>query len=245
MKIGLQLWTIRDHTERDMLGALRKVARMGYRAVEFAGFGATHVADIRRALDELGVEPIAAHIPLRDLVEQQGHVIDQMRALGCRRVVLPWIPPEYRAPLEQVERFAEQCNTLGEAFSAAGIEFAYHNEDYDFLPLASSTLWQTLVDRTDPTLVKVQLDIFSAIVMNADWLALMRAYGARITSLHISDMHNRAYVPVGTGSLQWQPILNAARATATDCLIVEHDGSLHSLEDAATSLSNLVHLLNP
>ena len=244
MKIALQLWTIRDHTERDMLGALREVARIGYRAVEFAGFGAADVADIRRTLDDLGMEPISAHISLEHLVEHPAHVVEQMHTLGCRRVVVPWIPPEHRTPLERVKRFAETCNALGATFAAVGIEFVYHNEDYDFLPLAGSTLWQTVVEHTESTLVKLQLDVFTSILMNADPLALMRAYGARMTSLHICDMHNRTYVPVGSGSLPWQLILNAARATAAEWLIVEQDGSPRSLDDAATSLSYLGPMIN-
>src|SRR5581483_9433759 len=127
---------------------------------------------------------------------------------------------EYRAPLDEVRRLAAICEDIGGALANVGMEFAYHNEDYDFLPLEDTTLWHALVGNTHPRLVKLQLDVFTARLMDASLLELLRAKGERITSLHICDMSNRTYVPVGTGELDWPSILVAARATAAECLIV-------------------------
>ncbi|MEP7187917.1 MAG: sugar phosphate isomerase/epimerase [Roseiflexaceae bacterium] len=239
MKIALQLWTVRDHTAHDMLGALRDVARIGYRAVEFAGLGTASAADVRRELDALQIEAISAHIALADLLARRSAVIEELRTLGCRQVVLPWIPAEQRTSLDQVERLAETCNGLGAALAAEDITFVYHNEDYDFLPLGDSTLWHTLVAHTDPALIALQLDLFTAELMGVDPIRLMREYGSRITSLHVCDMLHRQYVPIGNGELPWPVIIATARATAVEWLIVEQDGSPQSLADAAASLIHL------
>jgi sugar phosphate isomerase/epimerase len=239
MKLTLQLWTVRDHTARDMLGALRDVARIGYRAVEFAGLGSANAVDVRRELDALEVEAISAHVALANLLAHPSDVIAELHTLGCRQVVLPWIPAEQRTSLDQVEQLAETCNALGATLATEGITFVYHNEDYDFLPLGDSSLWHTLVKHTDPALVKLQLDLFTAELMGADPIQLMREYGPRITSLHVCDMRNRQYVPVGDGSLPWPAILAAARDAAVEWLIVEQDGSRQSLTDAAASLAHL------
>jgi sugar phosphate isomerase/epimerase len=244
MKIALQLWTVRDHTARDMLGALRDVARIGYRAVEFAGLGTTSAADVRHELDALQIEAISAHVALADLLARRNEVIAELHTLGCRQLVLPWIPTEQRASLDHVKHLAETCNVLGAALATEGITFVYHNEDYDFLPLGDSTLWHTLVEHTDPALLKLQFDLFTAELMNAAPLSLMLEYGQRMTSLHLSDMHNRRYVPIGNGSLHWPSILAAARATAVEWLIVEQDGSPQSLADAAASLAQLTKFMN-
>jgi len=239
MKIALQLWTVRDHTARDMLGALRDIARIGYRAVEFAGLGSASAVDVRREMDALHIDAISAHVALADLLTRRSEVIAELHTLGCRQVVLPWIPAEQRASLDHVEQLAETCNVLGATLATEGITFVYHNEDYDFLPLGDSSLWHTLVKHTDPALVKLQLDLFTAELMGADPIRLMREYGPRITSLHVCDMHNRQYVPIGNGSLPWPAILAAARDTAVEWLIVEQDGSQQSLADAAASLARL------
>lgn len=244
MKIALQLWTVRDHTERDMLGALREVASIGYRAVEFAGLGTASAADIHRELHALQMDAISAHVGLADLLARRSEVIAELHTLGCQQVVLPWIPAERRTSIDRVKHLAETCNTLGGALAAEGITFVYHNEDYDFLPLGDSTLWHTLVEHTDPALLKLQLDLFTAELMNAVPLSLMSGYGSRMTSLHLCDMRNGQYVPVGEGSLPWPAILAAARATAVDWLIVEQDGSPQSLADAAVSLAQITKLMN-
>jgi len=243
MQIALQLWTVRELAERDVIGTLAEVSRIGYRAVEFAGFGRASTARIHQALDELGVTAVSAHVPFGDLTARRDQVIEQLQALGCGRAVLPWIPPEHRAPLDKVHWLAAICDNIGSALANVGIEFAYHNEDYDFLPLEDTTLWHALADNTNPEFVKLQLDVFTAQLMRASPLELMHTYGERITSLHICDMSNRAYVPVGTGQLDWPSILAAARATAAEWLIVEQDAPGHPIEDAATSLRNLTAFL--
>jgi sugar phosphate isomerase/epimerase len=243
MRIALQLWTVRELTERDMLNTLREVAGIGYRAVELAGLGSATAPDIRRTLDETGLRLAGAHVPLRRLSGDLPALIEEMHVLGCSQIVLPAVPSAQRAPLDQVQRLAETCNQIAVTLAAAGIAFAYHNEDYDFLPLDGTTLWQAMVAHTDPALVTLQLDIFTAILMGADPVALMREHGARITSLHVCDMRERAYVPVGAGTVDWPMILEAARATAAQWVILEQDAPPRPLDDAATSLRHLRRLL--
>ena len=239
MKIALQLWTVRALAERDMLATLRAVAAIGYRAVEFAGLGDTNVADIRRTLDELQITAVSAHVALADLTKRLPRVIAQIHALDCRQVVLPWIPAEYRAPLDQAMRLATTCNAIGAALAREGITFAYHNEDYDFLPLQTTTLWHALVAATDPALVNLQLDLFTTQCMHINVSALMREHGPRISSLHLCDERDGRYVPIGTGTCDWPPLIAAARATASQWLIVEQDGSQQPIEDARTNLEQL------
>ena len=35
---GIQLYSVRDITEKDLPGAIRQMAEMGYKGMEFAGF---------------------------------------------------------------------------------------------------------------------------------------------------------------------------------------------------------------
>lgn len=222
-----------------MLATLRAVAAIGYRAIEFAGLGDASVVDIHRTLDALQITAVSAHVPLADLTERLPQLIAQMHALDCQQVVLPWIPTEYRAPLDQVMRLAATCNAIGAALAREGIAFAYHNEDYDFLPLGTTTLWHALVAATDPALVRLQLDLFTAQQMHVDVFAVIREHGPRITSLHLCDERDGRYVPIGTGTCDWPALIVAARATASQWLIVEQDGSQQPIQDARINLEQL------
>src|SRR4051812_1860200 len=95
-QIGLQLYSVRDLTQGDMVGTLRQLAAAGYRAVEFAGFGNSNVKEVRQALDDLGMRAIAAHTPLDRFQSSFSAVLDELHTLGVRYAVLPWLAPELR-----------------------------------------------------------------------------------------------------------------------------------------------------
>lgn len=236
MEIALQLWTVRGLAEADMASALCEVAAIGYGAVEFAGFGSARPEAVRRALGAAGLRAASAHVPYAALQAGLDRVVADMRMIACPQVVVPAFGRELRDTPERAFALAESLNAIGAHLADAGLAFAYHNEDYDFAPLGESTLWDILVARTDPGLVQLQLDVFTARLMGRDPIVLMRQHGARITSLHVCDMRAGGYVPIGQGETDWPALLSTARDTAARWLIVEHDAPPHPLDDARASL---------
>src|SRR6476469_7621967 len=93
-RIALQLYTLRDHTARDMRGTLGTIAEQGYRAVEFAGFGGMPVADLRNALDVFDIRAVAAHIGLDDLQTDPERLPADLRTLGGNYLVVAYIGEE-------------------------------------------------------------------------------------------------------------------------------------------------------
>ena len=89
----------------------------------------------------------------------------------------------------------------------------------------------------------VQLDVFTAIQMKQDPIELMPTCAARVVSIHVCDMRDGQYVPIGQGTLDWPTLIAAARHTACKWLIVEHDAPPEPLRDAQTSLDSLTWLL--
>jgi sugar phosphate isomerase/epimerase len=235
LQIALQLWTVRSLADADLLAALHQVGALGYRAVEFAGFGTAAPATIGRGLAECGLRAASTHVGFDALTQHLESVIADMRVIGCPCVVVPAFAPQLRTTLEDALRLAEMLNQIGERLVHAGLALAYHNEDYDFAPLGTSTLWDVLVAHTDPGLVQLQLDIFTAHQMGRDIFALMRDHGSRITSYHVCDIRADRYVPVGQGEFDWPALMSAMRATSGRWLIVEHDAPPDPLEDARTS----------
>jgi sugar phosphate isomerase/epimerase len=106
-----------------------------------------------------------------------------------------------------------------------------------------NTLWHTLLATTEPTLLRAQLDVFTALAQGCDVPSLLGEYGSRIASLHVCDRRDGAYAPIGTGDIDWVPLLAVARAAQIPWLIVEQDAPPDPLGDAATSLQNLQALL--
>ncbi|MBV9280330.1 MAG: sugar phosphate isomerase/epimerase [Chloroflexi bacterium] len=239
--IALQLYTVRDLVSHDYIGALRQVADAGYRAVELAGTAGMAPADLRAALDAVGLRAVSAHVRLDDLRRPAQELLAQLEPLGCSYAALAWLPPEERGSVDGARRLAGLLNRCARTFQTSGIRFGYHNHDFEFAPLGSTTMFELLAAETDPDLVFFELDVYWAQFAGMDPAELIRRYAGRMPLLHMKDMRagDRSFAPVGTGVLDWPAIVEAARAAGTEWFIVEQDTSDRPLDDVRTSLHNL------
>ncbi len=244
--IGLQLYTVRELTAQDMLGTLERLAAIGYRAVEFAGYGNAGVRDVRAALDAHGITAVGAHVALDNFESRFEQTIDELQTLGCRYAIVPWVGEERRGSLAEARRLAEQLNRLGEQVRAAGLRFAYHNHAFEFDPIDGTSLWEVLLRETDPDLVALELDVFWARYAGFDPVAMIEQLTGRLPLLHAKDISRddpQADAPVGDGSLPWPRMLEAAKSAGVEWLIVEQDRPRDALSDVERSLRNLQAML--
>jgi sugar phosphate isomerase/epimerase len=245
-RIALQLYTVREHTARDMLGTLARIAEQGYGAVEFAGFGGVAVQDLHAALDDLDIRAVAAHIGPDELQAQVGRVVGDLQALGCGYAVVPWIAEERRQNAGQIRELVEMLNHTGKLCREAGLVLAYHNHDFEFAPLDGTTIFDILVEETDPELVAFELDVYWVRYAGVDPIAMLRRLSGRVPLVHIKDMAaggDRADAPVGEGTIRWREVLEACRAAGTEWYIVEQDNPGDPLADVERSLHNLRKLM--
>ncbi|HEX5506173.1 MAG TPA: sugar phosphate isomerase/epimerase [Thermomicrobiales bacterium] len=246
-QIALQLYTVRADTANDFLGTLRRLAALGYRAVEFAGYGGVPVGELRAALDEYGLQAIGAHVPYDDFAARLPAVLAELRTLGCAHAVVPSFPNTRRDDAEFVRAVAATFNRWGAACRAEGLRFDYHNHRFEFAPLApgGGTLFDILATATDQALVNLEIDIAWAHVAGVDPVDLLRRHAGRVPLIHVKDLapgEGVVDVPVGDGVLPWPRILEAAEAAGTRWYIVEQDHPRDPLADAERSLHNLAGL---
>lgn len=136
-QIGIQMYTLRDQTERDFLGTLAKVAEMGYQAVEFAGYFGVSAGELRRKLDELGLAAPSAHVGLDfsslDKMEQAlAKEIEYGVELGLQYMITPSAPLPPNPSIEDVTRIIPFLEKASAMVRAAGMQYGYHNHDYEF-----------------------------------------------------------------------------------------------------------------
>jgi sugar phosphate isomerase/epimerase len=244
-QIALQLYTVREAAQADMLGTLRRLADMGYRAVEFAGYGGVPTREIRAVLDERGMTAMGAHVGLHLWQEDTAAVIRDLQTLGCTYAIVPFAGEEYRTA-EGVGQLADRLNALAGQCRAEGLRFAYHNHAFEFAPLDGGTMWERLVAATDPALVNLELDVFWAQVGGAGPVALIEQLKGRVPILHIKDMAGDASqrdMPVGDGVMPWDHILPVAQATGIEWYVIEQDHPQQPLADVERSLHGLEKLL--
>src|SRR3984893_11902763 len=236
-QVALELYTVRDETKRDFAGTLRRVAHMGYAGVEFAGYGNLSAQAMSTLLAETGLKVAGTHVGLDSLTRGQLDAsINYCRAISCPVMVLPSLPQAMRT-LEGIRALGPQLNSIGQRCRAAGIDFGYHNHDFEFASIEGHTLLEHLLEITDPALVKIELDMYWAAYAGHDPLALMNRLGERIALIHFKDMApDRSMTDVGKGILDMQNMTVFAQQHNI-WAVVEHDHpTLPSLESAKISL---------
>ncbi len=244
-QISLQLYTVREHTARDMPATLRRLAEIGYTAVEFAGYGGLPPRDLRTLLDDLGLRASGAHVPLDSWESDPEAVISDMHTLGSAHAVVPIVPPERRRDRAGVARLAEGFNRFGELCRPAGLTFSYHNHAFEFAPLDGTTMWEVLIQETDPRLVYLELDLYWVRYGGVEPEPLLRDLAERVSLVHLKDMADddaRSDLPVGEGTMPWSRLLRAADDAGVEWFIAEQDNPRDALEDVRSSLRHLREL---
>jgi sugar phosphate isomerase/epimerase len=235
------MYTLRDQVATDIIGTLRAVAELGYRAVELASFGGLRAAELRVELDGLGLQAISAHVPLARLQGQLDAALDDIKALGAHYIVCPSLPPNQRS-VEDYRALARSLNSIGKAAQAQGIQLCYHNHDFEFQRFGEQTGYEILFHETDPALVKAELDVYWVSFAGLDPALFIEGLTGRVPLAHLKDMAagSRVFAEVGHGTLDFPAILAACDAAGVEWLIVEQDRSERPpLESIGMSLAYL------
>ena len=221
--IGLQLYTIRNAMQRDFEGSLAHVARIGYREVEFAGYFDHAPAEVRRMLGRHGLTAPAAHISLEDIRTRWDRTIADAHTVGHRYLVCAWINDEDRS-LDGYRKVGEEFTRAAETARKAGIEFAYHNHSYEFVPLSGQLPYDILLAASDPALVKFEMDLFWITKGGGDPLAYFAKYPGRFPLVHVKDMSaDGRMVDVGRGRIPFARIFAQQKLAGIRHYFVEHD----------------------
>lgn len=243
--VGLQLYTLRGIMADDFTGTLRRVAEMGYDAVEFAGFGGLAAGDLKELLDELGLKVAGSHESYEGLSDDADSLYDYSINIGNKNVVCAYMPNQFqRGGVEAYRQFARDLNGFGAKAKDMGLTFLYHNHSFEFEKAPDgSYLMDALLAVADPALVKNEIDTAWAYRAGVDVPAYLHAHADRIRMLHIKDYadpEGRRLTPVGEGIVPIQAIIDAGKDIDVEWFIVEQDTITGDpLTAVETSLKNM------
>ena len=242
--VALQLYTVRDETARDFAGTLRRVAEMGYSAVEFAGYGGLTSAQMASLLSETGLQATSTHVGLANMEQDLEQAITYCLDIGCPFLVMPSLAPELRNA-EGMRTLAPRFNEIGRRCRERGVTFVYHNHAFEFAQSNGAYLLDILLNETDPALVTLELDVYWAAYAGVDPITYLHTRPGRVPLVHLKDMTpQRTFTEVGDGTLDIQGIIEAAQQVGTQWYVVENDAPvIPSLESARRSRENLHTLL--
>lgn len=247
-QIAVQLYTVRDLTDKDFAGAVKQVAEIGYRNVELAGYGSAKDAKTARAaLDAAGLKAVSGHYGIDLLTKNIEQVADDAEALGMDMVVCPFLPENLRKEAKNYEEVAKLLNAAGNVLHQKGVELLYHNHAFEFAKFGDKTGLDIIFDNTEHHLLKAEIDIYWVKRAGEDPLKWMEKFGERTRMLHLKDMAAGAdskFAPVGTGVIDFKAILAAADRYGVRYGAVEQDNTydVKPLDAIRASFENLKKL---
>jgi sugar phosphate isomerase/epimerase len=248
LRVGLQLFSVRELLAKDYEGTLQQVAAAGYQEVEAAGFFNHSPQQVKQAMRKAGLRCVSAHYSYNDLNRDVDATIAFNKELGVDYIICSF--PGFKDPARltdksfanQVQSFtiedyhwnAEQFNRIGGKVKAAGMKFGYHNHTMEFEPKDGVVPFAELMRLTDPTLVTFEMDCGWVVVGGGDPVELLKRYPARISMLHVKDFKPATEpasvvkpppaAELGQGTVDFHPIFAAAKKANIKHYFVEQEG---------------------
>ena len=257
-RLGVQLYTVRDLMAKDFEGTLAKVAGAGYKEVEFAGYFDHKPQDVKAILDRNGLAAPSTHVDYGSLGEDKlPKILEDSHTIGHHFIVNPWIDEQMRKEPDVWKRIAATFNRAGEMTKKAGIQFAYHNHHFEFVPADGTRPIETILKECDPQLVKIELDLCWTTVAGADPLTYFQRYPGRFPLVHVKGLKKvpdgdppvpfEKAIPLITdvGSndiINWKRIFAKSQQAGIQHYFVEHDAPpspIESIEKSAAYLRTL------
>jgi sugar phosphate isomerase/epimerase len=239
-RIGIQLYTVRQALEADFTGTLQRLAKIGYKEVEFAWDRGPSPSATRDTLRGAGLTAPAAHLAVADFESGWDSTVAFAQGVGAKYLILAWIDAKERTSLDDYRRWAERFNRYGNQARAAGFKFGYHNHSAELADIDNQRPYDILLRDTDPATVGFEMDVYWMLEGGADPLTYFRTWPGRFPLLHIKGRAaDGAMVDVGAGTVDWGALFGEAKEAGVRHAFVEHDDAAEPFGSAAVSYQYL------
>jgi len=234
-RTGVVSYTFRESFKQDVPGTLDKIKGLGISNIEFSNLFGKTAAELRALLDARGMVCTSYGTGYNDVLDKTDEVTQNAKTLGAKYVRVAWIPHEGDFTLETAKKAVEDFNRAGKALRDNGLTFCYHNHGYEFRPYGKGTLFDYLVQHTDPAAVSFEMDILWVAHPGQDPVKLLKKYPQRFRLMHVKDLKKGVKgdlsggtpvendVALGTGQIDIAAVMKAARSTAIEYFYIEDE----------------------
>lgn len=248
---GVQLYTVRKEAKANFPALLQSLRQIGFTQIELHPLIFTEpAATLRQTIADAGLNVPSTHMSAADLDNR----LDYARQLGVHYVVT-MLPNPRPVSLEDYHAVASRFNHWAAALRDQGMQFAYLCHSHEFLPQDGSSGFDQIMQKTDPALVKLEIDIYWLVQAGVDPAAFLHKYRDRISLLHIKDRiagvptsytedaAAEHFTELGKGAIAWPSLLIQARRQGIRYVFLDQDKTempvLQSLQQSFTYLQTL------
>jgi len=246
-RIGLELYSVRQAMSADPDRTLAAVRAIGYTDVEllwsFGNFGRSP-QQVRDALTREGLRAPSAHISPAAILVGWERSLDTAKMLGHEYLIVPSFTADTERSLDDWREWADRFNAAGALARRAGIWLAFHNESDHMRAIDGKVPYDVFVERTDPSVVRLQLDTGNMLLGGGDPMQYLAKYRDRYWSFHLKDVvADRSHdTELGTGSFDFKRFLAAIPDLAKKPCYVEQENARDELASARTDFEYLRNL---
>lgn len=241
LPIALQVYSVREYAEKDFLGTMKKIKEMGYNGVELAGLYGNTAVELKKILDDVGLELVSAHIPVAEL--EKDEVLDDYAATGVKYVVIPWMKVDSNEA--GVAEGIKIIKAIGERCRARGLQLLYHNHDFEFDKVNDKYILDTYYSEIPDELLQTELDTCWVNVGGEKPDDYVRKYTGKSPIVHLKDFAGKKaenmyaligsdtnkedsdgvfeFRPIGYGLQDIPAIIKASEDAGAKWLVVEQD----------------------
>ncbi len=237
---GMVSYTYRSSFAKDLPATLDTLQKMGITDMEFSNLFGHTAADVRKELDKRGMHCSSFGVGYKDLMEKTATVAENAKTLGAKFVRVAWVPHTAPFTLETAKQTIADFNAVGKVLKEEhGLTFCYHNHGYEFEPHGDGTLFDLMVQETNPDYVSFEMDILWTFFPGADPAALLTKYGNRFKLMHMKDLKKGVIgnmsggtptendVALGTGQLDIPAIIRAAKEAGVEHFYLEDESPIY------------------
>jgi sugar phosphate isomerase/epimerase len=240
--IAVQLYSVRSLCAADLPATIAGIAKLGYQAVEFAGYYDRPAPELRKMLDNNGLKCCGTHLHIDALLgDSLERTIEFNKVIGNPTLIVPGLPKNYTNSRAAWKQTAQIFNEISERAEAQGMRVGYHNHTAEFQSVEGEKPFDIFFGNTKEEVV-MQLDIGHAAGGGADPAALLKRYPGRAKSVHVKEYSATKHdALIGDGDVKWQEVLAACETVggAEWYIIEEETGAYPGLEGIAQSLRRL------
>ena len=245
--VGAQTYTVRDFlgTLPEIEESLKKVADIGYTAIQVSGFAPLDPKEVAQVLADSGLAVASTHMSWNQFLDDLDEMIEIHQTWNCTHPAIGGLPGEYFS-VDGLKRFLDELGPVAERLAQVGMDFSYHNHNHELIRYGDQTWLEMLYDQADPNALKAEIDTYWIQAGGGDPAAWVHKCAGREPLLHLKDMamapgREQRYAEVGEGNLNWPAILQAAKEGGVEWYLVEQDRSYNRdpFESLAISYRNL------
>src|SRR5438876_11492465 len=226
---GLQLYSVRNECAKDLVGTVKAVAKMGYKAVEFAGYHGRDAKTLRTMLDEAGLKCCGTHIALDTLLgDNLPKTIQFNQTLGNKFLIVPSLPGKYTRNRKTWEQAADIFSDLAEKVKPEGMKVGYHNHSAEFKAIDGEVPWDIFFNRAKKDVV-IQFDTGNGVDAGGDPVVYLKKHPGRVASVHVKP-HSKAKpnALIGDDEQPWPEIFRICETTAgVEWYIIEYESDAY------------------